>query len=105
MRASFVKSFAIIALTFIVQGIKSQPISKGYQLLFEDNFAGAKLNESDWNYRLGSRKGVGIDGLNLKENVFLADNALHIAVKQEMINGKLENTGGGIISKHQFGYG
>lgn len=90
---------------FIGHGVKSQPPSKDYQLLFEDNFTGTKLNESDWNYRLGPRTGVGIDGLNLKENVYLEDGALHIAVKQEMIKGKLENTGGGIISKHQFGYG
>ena len=105
MRATFVKSLAIITLTLIVSGVKSQPPSKNYQLLFEDNFAGTKLNEADWNYRLGARKGVGIDGLNLEENVYQADNSLHIAVKQEMIKGKLENTGGGIISKHQFGYG
>lgn len=105
MRVSFVKNLAIIALTFIAQSVKSQPPSKDYQLLFEDNFVGTNLNESDWNYRLGPRTGTGINGLNLKENVYVADSALHIVAKQETINGKLENTGGGIISKHQFGYG
>jgi len=105
MRTAFFLGLTIMTLTFVVQAVKSQPPSKEYQLLYEDNFAATKINESDWNYRLGPRTGVGIDGLNLKENVYLADSALHIAIKQEMIKGKLENTGGGIISKHQFGYG
>ena len=38
MRVSFVKNLAIIALTFIAQSVKSQPPSKDYQLLFEDNW-------------------------------------------------------------------
>ena len=105
MKVSFIKSLTITVLIFIGHSVKSQPPSKDYQLLFEDNFAGTNLNESDWNYRLGPRTGTGINGLNLKENVFVADSALHIVAKQETINGKLENTGGGIISKHQFGYG
>ena len=79
---------------------------KGFQLLYEDHFVGNTLNERDWQYRTGRRTGMGyMDGLNLKENVFVKDSALHIAVKHEMINGKWENTGGGIISKHNFGYG
>ncbi|MCF8214673.1 MAG: family 16 glycosylhydrolase, partial [Chitinophagaceae bacterium] len=79
---------------------------KGFQLLYEDHFVGNTLNERDWQYRTGRRTGMGyMDGLNLKENVFVKDSALHIAVRHEMIDGKWENTGGGIISKHNFGYG
>ena len=79
---------------------------KGFQLLFEDHFVGNTLNERDWQYRTGRRTGMGyMDGLNLKENVFVKDSALHIAVRHELIDGKWENTGGGIISKHNFGYG
>lgn len=79
---------------------------KGFQLLYEDHFVGNTLNERDWQYRTGRRTGMGyMDGLNLKENVFVKDSALHIAVRHELIDGKWENTGGGIISKHNFGYG
>ncbi len=79
---------------------------KGFQLLYEDHFVGNALNERDWQFRSGRRTGMGyMDGLNLKENVFVKDSALHIAVRHELIDGKWENTGGGIISKHNFGYG
>lgn len=79
---------------------------KDFQLLYEENFSGKSLNESDWQYRTGRRTGMGyMDGLNLKENVYVKDSALHIVLKHEMIDGKWENTGGGVISKHNFGYG
>ena len=82
------------------------PAGKGYVLLFEDSFEGDKLNEDHWAYRLGRRTGGGyIDGLNLKENVAVKNGALHIRVNHEMIDGKFENTGGGVISRHNFGYG
>lgn len=79
---------------------------KGYTLLFEENFVGNKLNEDIWEFRTGRRTGMGyMDGLNLKENVYVKDSALHVAIKHELINGKWENTGGGVISKLNFGYG
>lgn len=79
---------------------------KGYTLLFEENFAANKLNEDVWEFRTGRRTGMGyMDGLNLKENVYLKDSALHVVLKHELINGKWENTGGGVISKLNFGYG
>jgi hypothetical protein len=79
---------------------------KGYTLLFEENFVGSKLNEDMWQYRTGRRTGFGyMDGLNLKENVYVKDSALHVVLKHELIDGKWENTGGGVISKLDFGYG
>ena len=78
---------------------------RGYQLLYEDTFQGGAVNESDWRYRLDHRTGGNIDGFNLRQNVSVSGGELHIAVKQETIDGKLENTGGGLIGKHQFGYG
>ena len=79
---------------------------QGYVLLYEENFAGDKLNLNDWQYRTGRRTGMGyMDGLNLEKNVYLKDSALHIILKHEMVDGKWENTGGGIIGKHDFGYG
>jgi hypothetical protein len=43
--------------------------------------------------------------MNLKECISVHDGSLHIVAKQQMMDGKLENVGGGVISKHQFGYG
>ena len=81
-------------------------LKNGYVQLYEDNFSGPALNLKDWQYRTGRRTGMGyMDGLNLPENVYLKDSALHIVVKHEQINGKWENTGGGIIGKINFGYG
>jgi len=83
----------------------AQPPSADYKLLFEDNFTGEKVNEKHWSFRIGSRTGANIESWNAKENVYQKDSGLHIVVKQEMVNDTLRNTGGGIISKHQFGYG
>jgi hypothetical protein len=79
----------------------------GYTLLYEENFSGNKVNEADWNYRIGHRGGVteDFDSYNRKENVSVHDGTLHIAVRREKIDGEEVYTGGGLISKHQFGYG
>jgi hypothetical protein len=79
---------------------------KEYELLYAEHFPGDTLNLKDWQYRTGRRTGMGyMDGLNLPQNVYVRDSALYISVKHEMIDGKWENTGGGIISRHNFGYG
>jgi hypothetical protein len=104
------KPYLLNAIVFTLFAIKSAtaqpPADKGYTLLFSENFAGNTLNEANWRYRIDRRTGYGyMDGLNLKENVYVKDSALHVVLKRERINGKLENTGGGVISKHNFGYG
>ncbi len=81
------------------------PAGKGYVLLYQDNFDGSAVNESDWSFRTGRRTGGNLNGLHFKENVSVSGGLLHLAVRQETINGQLESTGGGLISKHQFGYG
>ena len=84
---------------------RAEPPAKDYELLFEDQFNGSALNESDWGYRIDVRKGGYFNGVNRKENVFVSGGQLHIAVRRELVKGKPEYTGGGVISKHQFGYG
>jgi len=80
-----------------------------YILLYADEFEGTALNEADWVYRLDRRGGEanfsGINGLNRKDNVRVSDGLLRIRVDQEILDGKKENTGGGIITKKRFGYG
>lgn len=86
--------------------IAQPPSNKGYRLLLNESFEGDTLNTTLWNYRLGRRTGFGyMDGLNLKEAVYVKDSALHVILKHELIDGKWENTGGGVISKFNLGYG
>lgn len=103
------KTFLLVVLFIfsIHPHIQAQPPKgKGYVLLFEELFTGDRINQKDWRYRIDRRQGYGyMDGLNRKENVYVKDSALHIVLNHEMINGKWENTGGGIISNHDFGYG
>ncbi len=97
--------FLCFCFVIILQNAIAQA-PKGYSLLFEENFIGNKLNEDIWKYRIDRRTGFGyMDGLNLKENVYVKDSALHVVLNHELINGKWENTGGGVISKLNFGYG
>lgn len=78
----------------------------GYTLLYQDNFDGNHVNLKDWSYRVDHRQvGSWVNGYDRAQNVTEHDGALHIALKKETIDGKVEYTGGGLISKHQFGYG
>jgi len=94
--------------TFI---LKRPPVeSAEYVLLFADEFAGEKLDTDVWDYRTGLRQPHG--GWNLPENVRVGVDAdgntcLFIDFKYEDFNrdGKMEYTGGGVISKPLFGYG
>jgi len=81
------------------------PGRAGYEVLFEDDFSGAQVDESKWNFRVGPRLGLNINGFNLRRNVSQKDGLLVIRNDVEVIDGKTENTGGGIISKQNFGYG
>lgn len=84
---------------------RATPPSNDYELLFADEFDGTIVNETHWRYRQDIRKGGYFNGLNLKENVSVSGGKLHIAARYETIKGKPEYTGGGLISKYQFGYG
>lgn len=97
----------LIFLQFLSFTLQAQPpAGKGYTLLFDESFSTPTLNESNWRYRIDRRTGYGyMDGLNRKENVYIKDSALHIILNHQLIDGKWENTGGGIISNHNFGYG
>jgi len=94
-------------LAFNCQSLNAEPPSKDYELLYEEEFKGDSLNTNDWKYREGFRGGGTMfhNSLNRKQNVSVSNNELHIATYQENVDGKLCNTGGGVISKHQFGYG
>jgi beta-glucanase (GH16 family) len=92
-------------LLFTGVGAAAEPPGRGYVLLYEDHFNGAVVNEKAWSYRTGRRTGGNLNGVNLARNVSVSDGMLRIAVRHETIDGKLESTGGGLISRQQFGYG
>jgi beta-glucanase (GH16 family) len=100
--------FRLVALAMALSGmhLTAAVPSFDYELLFADEFDGDHLDTAHWRYRTGERGGVNLfRSLNRPENVSVSDGKLHVAVRQEQIDGHLVNTGGGIISTHQFGYG
>jgi beta-glucanase (GH16 family) len=108
--------FALLGSALVAGCVSAQPAapttppSPEYRLVFEDNFDGDKVDESFWDYRVGKRGGEDetagwINALNRKENVTLSGGMMRIRHAQEQINGKTENTCGGLISKRRFGYG
>lgn len=99
---------AVLLLTLNVSEVSSviaTPPSSDYELIYSDEFTNA-VDEAMWSYREGRRTmGTWINALNLKGNVTVKDGNLVIAAKTEEIKGKKEYTGGGLISKRNFGYG
>jgi hypothetical protein len=95
----------LLVCSLVSGAVLAAPPAPDYELLFADEFEGDRVNEQHWNFRTGPRTGTGINGLNLAQNVAVTGGHLVITAKQETINGRLENTGGGLISKHRFGYG
>ena len=87
----------------------SIPPGPGYTLLFADEFEGDRVDESVWVYRSDHRTGAAgplvMDGLNRKENIRVAHGHLLVRLDREVIDDRLENTGGGLITKKRFGYG
>lgn len=78
------------------------PPEDAYVLLFEDEFNGTELDtENGWFHRVNYAQG----GLNLPQNVRVADGNLVIDFKKELIDGVWEYTCGGAISRALFGYG
>lgn len=90
-------------------GLPGGPDAKGYVLLVSEEFD-APVDEKRWAYRLGRRGGEDpaagwINALNRKENVTVSDGMMRIRHAREEIDGKPENTCGGLISRQRFGYG
>jgi beta-glucanase (GH16 family) len=74
--------------------------AQGYKLAFSDEFNGAALDETKWNYRIDS-KGLSTE---LPANVTVSGGLLHLNVLKQDSRGK-HYTGGGIISKTEFLHG
>lgn len=80
--------------------------SAAYELIYQENFDGTSLNLTKWIHRADSvNKYRG--GYNLEDNVSVSGGTLKIAFKREDVDGDnvADISGGGIISKNNFGYG
>jgi hypothetical protein len=95
-----------IALLNLYDPLLSAQAPAGYTLLYQENFDGSHVNLNDWTFRVDHRQiGTWVNGYDRAENVSEHDGALHIVLKKAKVDGKDQYTGGGLISKHQFGYG
>jgi len=73
---------------------------KGYHLIWEDNFNGRKLDESEWFYRMDLK----MSSAQRKENVKVKHGKLVLAMKKEAFLG-MEYTGAGIVTKRRWQHG
>ena len=89
----------LIMALILACAVQAEPPA-GYQLAWADEFDGTKLDTNKWFYRLDSNWNSTQQALN----VIVHDGKLWIALKHEQARGK-NYTGGGIISKRNFGYG
>ncbi len=72
----------------------------GYQLVFEDEFNGDKIDTQKWGFRLESK----MLSQQQQENVSVKNGNLEIALRKESVRGK-NYTAGGVISRETFVYG
>lgn len=81
------------------------PAAGAYTLTYEEGFNSTALNEGDWFYR---ESGLYAGGYNRKQNVSVSGGYLNIAFRKEDVDGDGsadDYSGGGVISKKNFGYG
>lgn len=79
---------------------KTQLPPAGYEVVFEDEFDGDKLDMEKWGYRLDDKMLSALQA----ENVSVKDGHLVIALRKEAVRGK-NYTAGGVISRRRFVYG
>lgn len=73
---------------------------QNYTLAWSDDFKGNALDLSNWDYRTDTK----MWSAQLPENISVSNGKLVIALKHEK-SGKMDHTGGGVISKRQFEFG
>jgi beta-glucanase (GH16 family) len=73
---------------------------EGYHLIWEDNFDGNSLNESEWFYRMDLK----MSSLQRAENIKIENGKLVLAMKKESFLG-MEYTGAGVVSKRRWQHG
>ncbi len=99
---SFVAAAAVTACLASAAG--ATPPGSGFTLAFSDEFNNTAVSQTDWYYRI---TGLYTQGYNRSQNVTESGGALHIRYGYEDVTGDgvADFTGGGVISRHLFGYG
>jgi beta-glucanase (GH16 family) len=77
-----------------------QGVVQNYTLAWSDEFNGTTLDTTNWDYRTDSK----MWSAQQPQNVSVANGNLVIDLKKEQV-GKMNYTGGGVISKKQFEFG
>jgi len=90
----------IINSTSVSQTFITRPVIGDCELMFEDNFDGATLDNSKWYYRTDSKHW----STQLPANVTVKEGNLYLNVKKETTS-TMNYTGAGVISKAGFRYG
>lgn len=72
----------------------------GYELVFEDDFTGDRLDTTKWGYRIGNK----MLSVQQPENVSVQGGNLVIALRKETVRDR-NYTSGGVISRESFVYG
>jgi beta-glucanase (GH16 family) len=116
--ANFIEKEESVSITFPVpdnngdyptSGYSTPTSYSGYDLVWSDEFGGTSLNESDWNYEIGTGSGGwGNNELQhyLEDNTSVADGYLTIEAKDQFFNGS-SYTSSRIttLNKQSFQYG
>ena len=94
----------VLAATVIAGQAGATPPGAGYTLAFADEFNNSTVNQNDWYYRI---TGLYAAGYNRSQNVTETGGMLRIRYGYEDVtgDGTPDFTGGGVISRHLFGYG
>jgi beta-glucanase (GH16 family) len=98
---AFVVAAGLIPFFPLIAGTGSEVLPvQGYRLVWSDEFEGSSLDTSKWDFRCDSK----MWSRQKPSNISVRDGKLILALKKEK-DGKMEYTGGGVISKRSFLYG
>lgn len=105
MTSQWIAKYLVTALALAIAAPAcAAPPDASYQLAFSDEFTAAAVNQNDWYYRI---TGLYTQGYNRSQNVTQSGGFLRIRYGYEDVTGDgvSDFTGGGVISRHLFGYG
>ncbi len=99
MKSKTITATGVWVLIFVIflSGCTSQPDTEreGWNLVWNDEFTGRKLNTENWDYQLGTGSQYGLDGWGnqelqyyTKENISVKKGMLIIEAKKEDKEGK-----------------
>lgn len=107
-----IAAYSLLPLSINLPAIKNNPINtskdnkdktfvpEGYHLIWEDDFDGNTLNESEWFYRMDLKMG----SIQRSENVKVQNGNLVLTMKKEDFLG-MNYSGAGVVTKRRWQHG